>query len=228
MRGAQAIIAHIDGPAVPMLNCDRRRPALANCARTRHPKNQDRALIKGRRVAFALLFVMTGAFCARGTTLARMSLGQLTTAAQVIARVRCTSATSRRDAGTIWTFTDFDIEESYKGAPGSHLAIRLPGGRDGHLVETVEGAPRFVPGDEAIVFLERTRSGDWSISAWAEGTFRIARDPQTRRETITQDSSGMAVFDAATRTFRSEGIVRMPLTEFLTTLGAAMTNGGGR
>ena len=77
-------------------------------------------------------------------------------------------------------------------------------------------------------FLERTRSGDWSISAWAEGTFRIARDPQTRRETITQDSSGMAVFDAATRTFRSEGIVRMPLNEFLTTLGAAMTNGGGR
>jgi hypothetical protein len=35
----------------------------------------------------------------------------------------------------------------------------------------------------------------------------------------------MALFDPATRTFRSEGIVRMPLAEFLTTLGAAMSNG---
>jgi hypothetical protein len=189
-------------------------------------KNQNPGLNRGRCAAVALLFVVTSAALARGTTLARMTLGQLAAAAQVVARVRCTGSASRREDGSIWTFTDFAVEETFKGAPGAHVTIRLPGGRDGHLMETVEGAPRFVPGEEAIVFLERTRSGDWSISAWAEGTFRIARDPQTRRATITQDSSAMAVFDPATRTFRSEGIVRMPLAEFLTTLSTAITNGG--
>jgi len=174
----------------------------------------------------ALLFVLAGSALARGTTLARMTLGQLAAAAQVIARVRCMGSASRREDGSIWTFTDFTVEETFKGTPGTRVTIRLPGGRDGHLLETVEGAPRFVAGEEAIVFLERTRLGDWSISAWAEGTFRIARDPETRRPTITQDSSAMAVFDSATRTFRTEGIVRMPLAEFLTTLSTAMTNGG--
>jgi hypothetical protein len=180
----------------------------------------------GRCATAALLCVLISAAIARGTTLARMTLGQLAAAAQVVARVRCTGGVSRREDGSIWTLTDFAVEETFKGTPGAHITIRLPGGRDGHLMETVEGAPRFVPGEEAIVFLERTRSGDWSISAWAEGTFRIARDPQTRRATITQDSSAMAVFDPATRTFRSEGIVRMPLAEFLTTLSTAITNGG--
>jgi hypothetical protein len=80
-----------------------------------------------------------------------------------------------------------------------------------------------VPGDEAIVFLERTRAGDWSISAWAEGTFRIESDSHTGRQTITQDSTGMPVFDPVTRTFRSDGIVRMPLAEFETKLAAAMS-----
>ena len=179
-----------------------------------------------RCAAMALLFVLTGAALARGTTLARMTLGQLAAAAQAIARVHCTGSASRREDGSIWTFTDFTVEETFKGTPGAHVTIRLPGGRDGHLMETVEGAPRFAPGEEAIVFLERTRAGDWSISAWAEGTFRVARDPETRRTTITQDSSAMEVFDPATRTFHTEGIARMPLAEFLTNLSTAMTNGG--
>ncbi|MGB6431861.1 MAG: hypothetical protein WBF06_14850 [Candidatus Acidiferrales bacterium] len=178
------------------------------------------------RAALLLLFAFAGAAGARATTLARMTLGQLASAAQVIARVRCTGTASRREEGSIWTFTDFSVEEAFKGAPDAQLTIRLPGGRDGHLVETVEGAPRFAAGEDAIVFFERTRGGDWSISAWAEGTFRIARDPETRRETITQDSSGMAVFDPATRTFRAEGIARMPIAEFVTSLDAAIARGG--
>ena len=49
------------------------------------------------------------------------------------------------------------------------------------------------------------------MAGWVEGTFRIARDPRTGSEIVTQDSSGFAVFDAATRTFRTEGIRKMPI-----------------
>jgi hypothetical protein len=174
----------------------------------------------------ALIVILIAAPIAPATTLARMTLGQLASAAQVIARVRCTGALSRREAGSIWTFTEFSVEETFKGAPGADITIRLPGGRDGHTVETVEGAPRFAPGDEAIVFLERTRNGDWSISAWAEGTFRIERESQTGGQTVTQESSATAIFDLASRTFRTDGIARMAIAEFRARLDAAMTNGG--
>ena len=36
----------------------------------------------------------------------------------------------------------------------------------------------------------------------------------------------MATFDPATRTFRSDGIARMPLAEFRARLDAAMRDGG--
>ena len=72
------------------------------------------------------------------------------------------------------------------------------------------------------MFLEKSRAGGFNVVGWAQGTFRIARDPRTRAEIVTQDSSGFAVFDAATRTFRSEGIRRMPVEEFRSRVIAAI------
>lgn len=187
--------------------------------------NERRAGLRARAAMLALL-VLAAVAMAHGTTLARMSLDQLAAAAQVVARVRCTGAESRRENDSIWTYTIFTVEETFKGAPDAQITVRLPGGRDGHLVQSVEGAPQFTEGEEAIVFLERTRSGDWSISAWAEGTFRVARDAAANQETVTQDSSGMAVFDPATRTFRTEGIARMPLENFREKLNAAIESVG--
>jgi len=139
-----------------------------------------------------------------------------------VARVRCTGSVSRRDSGHIWTFTRFAVVEPIKGSPGRTLLVRLPGGRDAHIFESVEGVPRFSPGEETILFLEHTRAGDWSVSAWGEGTFRIERDARTGRERVTQDSSRLPLFDRATRTFRAQGIARMPMPDFRAKLAAAL------
>jgi hypothetical protein len=168
------------------------------------------------------------AIAAQATTLEQMDLAQLAHAAQVVARVRCLNSESRRDSGHIWTFTRFSVVESMQGSPDATLLVRLPGGRDGHVVESVEGVPRFLPGEETILFLERTRlprqagAGDWSVTAWGEGTFRIERDARTGSESVTQDSSRIPVFDRATRTFRAQGIARMPMSVFRAKLAAAI------
>ena len=94
---------------------------------------------------------------AHATTLAQMDLAQLAHAAQVVARVRCMGSESRRDSGHIWTFTRFSVVEAMQGSPDATLLVRLPGGRDGHVIENVDGVPRFSPGEETILFLERTR-----------------------------------------------------------------------
>ena len=51
----------------------------------------------------------------RATTLARLSLDQLAAASDAVARVRCASAESRWENGSIWTVTTFDVVETMKG-----------------------------------------------------------------------------------------------------------------
>jgi hypothetical protein len=158
----------------------------------------------------------------RATTLARLSLGQLAAGSDAVTRVRCAGAESRWENGSIWTVTTFDVVETLKGQLPREITVRLPGGRVGHLTAAVDGTPKFNPGIEAVVFLERSRAGDFTVAGWVEGTFRISRDSRTGSETVTQDSSAFAVFDTASHTFRTEGIRRMPIEEFRARIAASV------
>jgi hypothetical protein len=173
-------------------------------------------------VVVVLLFVASAAPRAGATTLAHLSLEQMARAADTVVRVRCVSVESRWDGGTIWTFNGFDVLEALKGAPPEHLVVRLPGGRVGHLVTNIEAVPRFQAGEEGFLFLEKTRAGDYSVTAWAEGTFRVSSDRPGTSATVTQDSFAFPVFDAGTRRFRTEGVRRLPVAEFREQIEAAL------
>jgi hypothetical protein len=175
-----------------------------------------------REIVPQLLVLLFLGLSLRATTLARLSLDELAAASDAVARVRCVATESRWESGSIWTLTTFDVVETLKGNLPPEIAVRLPGGRVGHVTATVDGTPKFAPGAEAIVFLEKSRAGGFTVAGWVEGTFRILRDPRTRAEIVTQDSSAFAVFDAATRTFRAEGVRRMPLEEFRSRVAAAI------
>jgi hypothetical protein len=156
------------------------------------------------------------------TTLTRLSLDQLAKAADAVARVRCAGAESHWENGSIWTVTTFDVVETMKGNLPVQVAVRLPGGRVGHLIVSVDGTPKFSAGDESVLFLVRSPAGGFSVAGWVEGTFRVSLDPRTVRETVTQDSRAFAVFDAATRSFKTEGIRRMPIEQFRARVAAAI------
>ena len=168
---------------------------------------------------FSLLSVLSAL---RATTLARVSLDQLAAASDDVARVRCAGAESRWENGAIWTVTTFDVIESMKGNLPPQVVVRLPGGKVGQLTAAVDGTPKFVPGDEAVLFLQRTRAGRIFGGGLGGGNIPHRSGSANRRETVTQDSSGFAVFDAATRTFRSEGIRQMPMEEFRARVAAAI------
>lgn len=170
----------------------------------------------------ALIFLPFYPPRAHATTLARLSLDQLAAGSSAVARVRCTAAESRWENGAIWTVTTLQVVESLKGALPSEIAVRLPGGRVGHLTAAIDGAPKFAPGNEAIVFLQPSRAGGFTVAGWAEGTFRISRDPRIGIESVTQESSRFAVFDGATRAFRTEGVRHMPIEEFRARVAAAV------
>jgi hypothetical protein len=175
-------------------------------------------------LAPALLFLSA----AQATTLARLSLDQLAAGSDAVARVRCAGGEARWENGSIWTLTKLQVVETMKGQLPSQISIRLPGGRVGHLTAAVDGTPKFRPGDDAIVFLAVSPAGEYTVAGWVEGTFRISVDPQNGGQTVTQDSSAFAVFDAATRTFRTEGVRRMPIGEFRARLAASLARDEGK
>jgi hypothetical protein len=162
------------------------------------------------------------AVVANATTLARLSFLELTAHADAIVRARCLSSESRFENAEIWTFSQFEVLGAPKGLVPGLITVRTLGGRANGLVSVVEDAPRFAPGEEVYLFLVPSRAAGFQVLGWAQGTFRIRRDPRTGREAVTQDSAALAVFDPATRTFRRDGIRNLSLGKFEERLRAGL------
>lgn len=166
----------------------------------------------------------------RATTLERMSLARMSQAAQVIVRARCISNSPAWAAGEIWTFTTFEVEEAWKGdstarVPGT-ITIRLLGGTVGALTSHVSGVPRFHSGEDVLIFLESTSRNDFSVLGWAQGTFRIQRDPRTGEQIVTQDTAAFPTFNPKTRRFETAGIRNLPLAAFRERVQSAIARNG--
>src|SRR5258707_6420540 len=154
------------------------------------------------------------AMAANATTLSRMRLEELENQAMAVARLRCLSAESRWENGEIWTETRFEIVELNKGLLPGVVSVRMLGGSIGNLHSRIEGVPAFRPGEEAYVFLWGRESEPYRVLGWSQGTFRIARDPQTGMERVTQDSAAAPIFDPRTRQFQHGGIRNLPVAIF--------------
>jgi hypothetical protein len=166
---------------------------------------------------FLLLVAMSDA-----TTYSRLRLGELAQRAQAVARLRCVSVESLWESREIWTATRFEVISAEKGMLPRFVTVRTPGGRVSGIVSQVEGAPRFLPGEEVYLFLWAPEGEAYRVLGWAQGTFRISLDPATKRERITQDSSATPVFDPRRKEFRREGVRNLALPDFLARLRAAI------
>jgi hypothetical protein len=180
-----------------------------------------------RGLLAVLLAVMTAAGAA-ATTLVRMDLDELTRTAAVVARARCLGSSARWEGGHMWTLTKFKVTEVWKSKAPQTIVVRLVGGQDGQRTVHVDGVPRFQDGEEVVLFLEPSPGGELTVAGWAQGAFRIRRDPRTNEESVAQDTSGLGVFDPGTRGFRAGGARRMALREFKERVLRAASGAAGR
>jgi hypothetical protein len=180
--------------------------------------------------SFALLApaIAIAASAATATTLAHMSVAQMSQTAPVIVRARCIENSTRWDAGEIWTFTRFAVEDVWKRSAPAQITVRLLGGTTGNLTSTVDGIPRFRPGQTAILFLEPTSHGDLSVLSWQQGTFRVRRNTRSTQENVTQDTASFATFDAASHRFEIGGIRDLPLDALRQQVRAALSSGAAQ
>ncbi len=159
---------------------------------------------------------------AGATTLQRMSLAQMARAAPLIVRARCVANSVALDTGEIWTFTSFEVEETWRGNAPPQVTVRLLGGRLGAVTSHVAGIPQFRPGEDVVLFLEPTKRGDLSVVSWEQGTFRVRLSSGPGQAYVTQDTASFATFDPATRRFQAAGIRHMPLDAFRARVEAAL------
>ncbi len=150
---------------------------------------------------------------AAATTLAQMSLGQLTQAAKVVVRARFLSGSSNWRRGEIWTISRFQVLETFKGKIPAEITVRMIGGRVGKVESIVDGVPHFRPGEQVVLFLDPLPQSGFAVTAWREGTFRV-QTVGGGRSYLVQDTSAELVFDPATKTFHPAGVRCMPLEEF--------------
>lgn len=168
------------------------------------------------------------ALVARATTFAPLRLENLARQAVAIARLRCLSVESRWEQDEIWTEARFEVVETEKGLLADVITVRTLGGRAGHLESHVDGSPRFRPGEEVYLFLWRQAGESYGVLGWAQGTFRIERNPRSGRESVIQDLAGGGVFDPKTRTFRRQGIFRSPVELFRERIRKSLDQGSAR
>jgi hypothetical protein len=137
-------------------------------------------------------------------------------------RARCLANSTGWDAGEIWTLTNFEITETWRGSASGRIRVRLLGGKVGNLTSSVSSVPRFRPGEEVVLFLEPTKRGDYSVVGWQEGTFRIRRDAHTGEENATQDTASLATFNPQTRRFETNGVRNLPVDSLRKQVDAAL------
>jgi len=160
------------------------------------------------------IFLLLVAPLARSTTLAQLSLKQLADSAHAIVRAEAIANVPVWHDGEIWTITTFRIEENWKGHASPQIQVWMIGGHAGRITSYVAGAPRFHPGEEAILFLEPTRDGEISITAWGEGTFRIRHNARTGEARVTQDSAAIPEFAPPASASHVDAIRNWPLATF--------------
>lgn len=150
---------------------------------------------------------------AQSTTLAQLSLVQLVRSARAVVYAEVISSSCQWRDREIWTVTSLRVIENWKGNSPAQINVWVIGGSISRITSYVPGAPRFRVGEETVLFLEPTRSGTMSITAWGEGTFRVHVDARSKEPRVTQDTAIAPEYDSAAHMFHTDEVCDLPLAQ---------------
>ena len=129
------------------------------------------------RKGFSFLIVLAliaGVSESTATTVQRFTLEEMTARSQTIVHgvVRGARSYWSPDRKLILTDTTLEVAESLKGQNARTIEVTTVGGQIGDAVLHVSGMPAFRPGENAIVFIERS-GGYLTVVGLGQGKFSI-------------------------------------------------------
>jgi hypothetical protein len=114
---------------------------------------------------------------AEATLMVLLGLDEMARDSELVVRGTVTESTTRslQDGRQLVTFTTLRVLESFKGSlsPEATVTFGQLGGHLGSLSLEYEGRPVFKPGEEVIVFLERTLEDTLTVHGMAQGRFLV-------------------------------------------------------
>jgi hypothetical protein len=165
-------------------------------------------------LALFVAIVLSGS-TVRATTLVASDIASLARDAHAIARGRVVAVEGRLtdDRRGIETVVTLSVDAYLKGALGSTLRFRVPGGELGRYRSIFVGAPQFAVDEQVIVFVGAHGPSVPYILGLSEGVYRIAWSARTSSWVVTSP----AAFPVATVTPIVRGDPKrqpMPLSDF--------------
>jgi hypothetical protein len=130
-------------------------------------------------VAALVLTLTLTAAPARATTVIKISLQEMTLGSHTILQGTVAAARTIAVKGNerhLQTHVDIDVRNVFKGDKGMKtLRLELMGGKLGRWVMNIPGMPSFTPGEEVILFLEKTAT-NWALTGLSQGKFVVYQD----------------------------------------------------
>ena len=113
------------------------------------------------------------------TLAAALSIGDMTSQADVIAIGNVGESRSMWVDRSLVTLVTVTVSESLKGSPDETLTVVVPGGVDANrkipVAMTYPGAPRLSPGENVFLFLNADSEvgGGYAVTGFSQGKFSI-------------------------------------------------------
>jgi hypothetical protein len=157
---------------------------------------------KALKLRAGLAFISLLLACAAtATTIARLSLDEMTGRSELIISGEISSSFTAWDTGHkyIWTHYIVSVENTVKGAAGRSVEIAEPGGVAEGVGMSIGGATGYTKGEHVLIFLERMPNGYLRTAGLGQGKYGI--DTQGRLHGIalkdldavnTGDSNGQS------------------------------------
>ncbi len=153
--------------------------------------------IRPRIILGLTLFLLGLIPAGRATTVAAPEFDDLVTSADYIVRasVKSVSADWRENQGRkyIATRVALDIIEIIRGIPPQPLVLELVGGRVGNEELVIEGAPKFLLGDDVILFVQGNGRQIYPLVAIMHGLYPVMKDEKSQQEYVLR-SNGLPLY----------------------------------
>ena len=148
-------------------------------------------------LAFVLMLVAVPASHAQQQRTTIESLTAVSNAVVVAKAVKSESFWND-DQTAILTRVTLEVSDYLRGESPSQTEIIIPGGRIGNTIHEVSDMPSFQADEEAIVFVERHRSGVNVVAGGLMGKLPISEDRRTGIKSVS--GSGLILMEEDTST----------------------------
>lgn len=152
-----------------------------------------------------LLVLVLASFVLPAAAQQRTSLETLVQSSEavVVARAVQTESFWNDDHTAILTRVVLEIEDQIDGQTPTRTEVIIPGGRIGDIHHEVSDMPHFEVNEQAIVFMERHRTGIYVVSGGQQGKLPVTLDSRT----------GVRMVGGATELFEAESNDSAPASD---------------